>query len=76
MFANPQRVHAPPAIDPAILRRQANERDFAAGARRYVPGNLLRVPINAEGPGQERHLPHEAWHVVQQRRGVVGPPQI
>lgn len=23
------------------------------------------------GPGQERHLPHEAWHVVQQKRGGV-----
>ena len=24
-------------------------------------------------PGQERHLPHEAWHVVQQKRGRVKP---
>ncbi len=23
------------------------------------------------GPGQERHLPHEAWHVVQQKQGDV-----
>lgn len=23
-------------------------------------------------PGQERHLPHEAWHVVQQRAGRTG----
>jgi len=23
------------------------------------------------GPGQERHLPHEAWHVVQQKQGRV-----
>ncbi len=23
------------------------------------------------GPGQERHLPHEAWHVVQQKEGRV-----
>lgn len=23
------------------------------------------------GPGQEQHLPHEAWHVVQQRQGRV-----
>lgn len=23
------------------------------------------------GPGQERHLPHEAWHVVQQMQGRV-----
>ncbi|MEZ4731463.1 MAG: DUF4157 domain-containing protein [Caldilineaceae bacterium] len=25
------------------------------------------------GPGQERHLPHEAWHVVQQKQGRVQP---
>jgi hypothetical protein len=24
-------------------------------------------------PGQERHLPHEAWHVVQQKQGRVSP---
>jgi hypothetical protein len=23
------------------------------------------------GPGQEKHLPHEAWHVVQQKQGRV-----
>lgn len=25
------------------------------------------------GPGQEQHLEHEAWHVVQQKRGAVPP---
>lgn len=25
------------------------------------------------GPGQNRHLPHEAWHVVQQMQGRVNP---
>ena len=25
------------------------------------------------GPGQERHLPHEGWHVVQQAQGRVRP---
>ena len=25
------------------------------------------------GQGQERHLPHEAWHVVQQKQGRVQP---
>jgi len=24
-------------------------------------------------PGQEQHLPHEAWHVVQQAQGRVKP---
>ena len=26
-----------------------------------------------EAPGQERHLPHEAWHVAQQMAGRVDP---
>jgi hypothetical protein len=32
----------------------------------YAQGNEIHL-----GPGQERHLPHEAWHVVQQRQGRV-----
>ncbi|VVD59169.1 eCIS core domain-containing protein [Pandoraea anhela] len=32
----------------------------------YAQGTDIHV-----GPGQERHLPHEAWHVVQQRQGRV-----
>ena len=24
-------------------------------------------------PGQEKHLPHEAWHVAQQKQGRVEP---
>jgi len=34
----------------------------------YAQGTDIHV-----GPGQERHLPHEAWHVVQQKQGRVGP---
>jgi hypothetical protein len=34
----------------------------------YTQGNEIHV-----GPGQEQHLPHEAWHVVQQRQGRVTP---
>jgi hypothetical protein len=32
----------------------------------YAQGQDIHV-----GPGQEKHLPHEAWHVVQQRQGRV-----
>jgi Domain of unknown function (DUF4157) len=32
----------------------------------YTQGNEIHV-----GPGQERHLSHEAWHVVQQKQGRV-----
>lgn len=34
----------------------------------YAQGNDIYL-----GPGQEKHLPHEAWHVVQQRQGRVQP---
>jgi len=34
----------------------------------YTQGREIHV-----GPGQERHLPHEAWHVVQQMQGRVEP---
>lgn len=32
----------------------------------YAQGSDIYV-----GPGQEKHLPHEAWHVVQQKQGRV-----
>jgi hypothetical protein len=34
----------------------------------YAQGNDIHL-----GPGQEQHLPHEAWHVVQQAQGRVRP---
>ena len=34
----------------------------------YAQGSDIHV-----GPGQEKHLPHEAWHVVQQAQGRVKP---
>ena len=34
----------------------------------YAQGNDIHL-----GAGQEKHLPHEAWHVVQQRQGRVKP---
>ncbi len=38
------------------------------GALAYTQGKNIHV-----APGQERHLPHEAWHVVQQEQGRVRP---
>ncbi len=38
------------------------------GALAYTQGKDIHV-----APGQERHLPHEAWHVVQQAQGRVKP---
>ncbi|MBC3929072.1 DUF4157 domain-containing protein [Undibacterium sp. CY21W] len=37
-------------------------------AHAYAQGSEIHV-----GPGQEQHLPHEAWHVVQQAQGRVQP---
>lgn len=37
-------------------------------AHAYAQGSHIHV-----APGQERHLPHEAWHVVQQKQGRVRP---
>jgi hypothetical protein len=37
-------------------------------AHAYAQGTDIHV-----APGQEKHLPHEAWHVVQQAQGRVKP---
>ncbi len=37
-------------------------------AHAYAQGNHVHI-----APGQEKHLPHEAWHVVQQKQGRVRP---
>jgi hypothetical protein len=37
-------------------------------AHAYAQGSEIHV-----APGQEQHLPHEAWHVVQQAQGRVTP---
>jgi len=34
--------------------------------------NAQTANIHA-GPGQENHLPHEAWHIVEQSQGRVKP---
>lgn len=34
----------------------------------YTQGTNIHV-----GPGQEKHLAHEAWHIVQQKQGRVKP---
>ena len=40
---------------------QLNALAYAQGTNIYVP------------PGQEKHLPHEAWHVVQQKQVRIQP---
>jgi hypothetical protein len=40
----------------------------AVQAHAYAQGTNIHL-----APGQEKHLPHEAWHVVQQKQGRVKP---
>lgn len=37
-------------------------------AHAYAQGTVIHL-----GPGQEENLPHESWHVVQQKQGRVNP---
>jgi len=39
-------------------------------AEAYAQGAQIHV-----APGQEKHLPHEEWHIVQQSEGRVKPTQ-
>jgi hypothetical protein len=48
--------------------RYNSSRPAQLQAHAFAQGSEIHV-----GPGQERHLPHEAWHVVQQARGRVRP---
>ncbi|MFK7762182.1 MAG: DUF4157 domain-containing protein [Roseobacter sp.] len=40
-------------------------------AHAYAQGRDIHI-----APGQEKHLPHEAWHVVQQAKGRVRPTGV
>jgi len=45
-----------------------SSRPAQLNAHAYAQGAEIHL-----APGQERHLPHEAWHVVQQAQGRVRP---
>jgi len=54
-------------MDLSDVRVRANSPEpVRLNAHAYAQGNDIHL-----GPGQEQHLPHEAWHVVQQRQGRV-----
>ncbi len=56
-------------IDMSNVRVHYNSSEPAeVGALAYTQGINIHV-----APGQERYLPHEAWHVVQQKQGRVHP---
>jgi hypothetical protein len=45
-----------------------SEKPAQLQALAYAQGTDIHI-----GPGQEKHLPHEAWHVAQQKQGRVQP---
>ncbi|HRI66239.1 MAG TPA: DUF4157 domain-containing protein [Polyangium sp.] len=47
-------------------------RDSSEPARMQAEAMARRDEIHL-APGQDKHLPHEAWHIVQQRQGRVKP---
>ena len=56
-------------IDMSDVRVHYNSSKPAeVGALAYTQGTNIHV-----APGQEQHLPHETWHVVQQTQGRVKP---
>jgi hypothetical protein len=52
----------------AVRVHRNSARPAQLGAYAYAQGTDIHL-----GPGQDRHLPHEAWHVVQQAQGRVRP---
>ncbi|PSL45354.1 uncharacterized protein DUF4157 [Chitinophaga niastensis] len=50
----------------AVKVHYNSDKPAQLNAHAYAQGNDIHL-----GAGQEKHLPHEAWHVVQQRQGRV-----
>lgn len=55
------------ALDDVKVHRNS-DKPAQLQAHAYAQGTDIHL-----GPGQEKHLPHEAWHVVQQKQGRVNP---
>lgn len=56
-------------MDMSSVRVHRNsDKPAQLNAHAYAQGTDIHL-----APGQERHLPHEAWHVVQQMQGRVQP---
>jgi len=55
------------SMDDVKVHRHSNK-PAQLNAHAYAQGTDIHL-----GSGQEKHLPHEAWHVVQQKQGRVKP---
>ncbi len=64
--ANLEALSGLPLDDVQVHYHSSKPAELQAVA--YTQGTDIYV-----GPGQEQHLPHEAWHVVQQKLGRVQP---
>lgn len=51
-----------------VVVHRNSDKPAQLSALAYAQGNEIHL-----GPGQEKHLPHESWHVVQQKQGRVKP---
>ncbi|MFV0590470.1 MAG: DUF4157 domain-containing protein [Draconibacterium sp.] len=55
------------SMDDVKVHRNSGE-PAKVQAHAFAQGSNIHL-----APGQEKHLPHEAWHVVQQKQGRVQP---
>jgi hypothetical protein len=55
------------SLSDVVVHRNSAE-PARIGAAAFTKGDQIHL-----APGQERHLAHEAWHVVQQKQGRVRP---
>jgi hypothetical protein len=55
------------SLDDVTVYRNS-DKPAQLNAHAYAQGTDIHL-----GSGQEKHLPHEAWHVVQQKQGRVKP---
>lgn len=51
-----------------VMVHYNSDKPAQLNAHAYAQGSDIHL-----GSGQEKHLPHEAWHVVQQKQGRVKP---
>lgn len=58
------------SLDDVRVHRNS-EKPAQLDAHAYAQGGDIHL-----APGQDHHLPHEAWHVVQQKQGRVRPTML
>lgn len=77
--ANPNRTGLSDALKHGVESLSGLSLDHVRVHRNSSKAGQLNAHAYAQGadihlaPGQEKHLPHEAWHIVQQAQGRVRP---